>query len=219
MCVLCIGTANALVIADADGPYTGNEGSPITLDSSGSFIGGGSVLGSMSWAFGYGSNNSSEINPSHIYLDSSSYGITLYVNSTTGENDTDTTSAVINNVAPTVGPINDIFTESSSLVELMVSFSDPGILDNPWDFEFHWGDGFLTFGSTNSMSPIFASHIYTGAIGTIFTGNVRITDKDGGRGERGFITTITAVVPIPASVWLFGSGLLGLVGMARRKTE
>jgi hypothetical protein len=26
-----------------------------------------------------------------------------------------------------------------------------------------------------------------------------------------------AVVPIPASVWLFGSGLLGLVGMARRK--
>lgn len=146
MCVLCIGTANALVIADADGPYTGNEGSPITLDSSGSFIGGGSVLGSMPWDFGDGSNNSSEINPSHIYLDNSSYGITLYVNSTTGENDTDTTSAVINNVAPTVGPINDVFTESGSLVELMVSFSDPGILDNPWDFEFHWGDGFLNLG-------------------------------------------------------------------------
>jgi len=27
----------------------------------------------------------------------------------------------------------------------------------------------------------------------------------------------TAVVPIPPAVWLFGSGLLGLVGMARRK--
>jgi len=26
-----------------------------------------------------------------------------------------------------------------------------------------------------------------------------------------------AVIPIPASVWLFGSGLLGLVGIARRK--
>jgi len=25
-------------------------------------------------------------------------------------------------------------------------------------------------------------------------------------------------VPIPASVWLFGSGLLGLVGMARHKS-
>jgi len=27
----------------------------------------------------------------------------------------------------------------------------------------------------------------------------------------------TGVVPLPAAVWLFGSGLLGLVGMARRK--
>jgi uncharacterized lipoprotein YmbA len=26
-----------------------------------------------------------------------------------------------------------------------------------------------------------------------------------------------AVVPVPAAVWLFGSGLLGLIGIARRK--
>jgi hypothetical protein len=26
------------------------------------------------------------------------------------------------------------------------------------------------------------------------------------------------VVPVPAAVWLFGSGLLGLVGIARRKS-
>ena len=26
-----------------------------------------------------------------------------------------------------------------------------------------------------------------------------------------------AVVPVPAAVWLFGSGLLGLVGVARRR--
>ncbi|MEN8106895.1 MAG: VPLPA-CTERM sorting domain-containing protein, partial [Pseudomonadota bacterium] len=25
------------------------------------------------------------------------------------------------------------------------------------------------------------------------------------------------IIPIPAAVWLFGSGLIGLVGMARRK--
>ena len=30
-------------------------------------------------------------------------------------------------------------------------------------------------------------------------------------------TQSTSLVPIPAAVWLFGSGLLGLVGMARRK--
>ena len=31
------------------------------------------------------------------------------------------------------------------------------------------------------------------------------------------IDNITAVVPIPAAVWLFGSGLLGLAGVAKRK--
>ena len=31
------------------------------------------------------------------------------------------------------------------------------------------------------------------------------------------MTVTTTVVPVPAAVWLFGSGLLGLVGVARRK--
>jgi hypothetical protein len=31
------------------------------------------------------------------------------------------------------------------------------------------------------------------------------------------ISSVTSVVPVPAAVWLFGSALLGLVGVARRK--
>ena len=31
------------------------------------------------------------------------------------------------------------------------------------------------------------------------------------------IETVITTVPVPAAVWLFGSGLLGLVGVARRK--
>jgi len=34
-------------------------------------------------------------------------------------------------------------------------------------------------------------------------------------GISGFVQQ--TVVPVPAAVWLFGSGLIGLVGMARRK--
>lgn len=35
--------------------------------------------------------------------------------------------------------------------------------------------------------------------------------------REGTITTPATVVPVPAAVWLFGSGLLGLVGVARRR--
>lgn len=33
-----------------------------------------------------------------------------------------------------------------------------------------------------------------------------------------FVVNNAAVVPVPSAVWLFGSGLIGLVGLARRKT-
>ena len=39
--------------------------------------------------------------------------------------------------------------------------------------------------------------------------------------SNGLVTSIDAVptlVPVPAAVWLFGSGLIGLIGIARRKT-
>jgi hypothetical protein len=34
---------------------------------------------------------------------------------------------------------------------------------------------------------------------------------------QGTLTPQVSQVPIPAAAWLFGSGLLGLVGIARRK--
>jgi hypothetical protein len=33
------------------------------------------------------------------------------------------------------------------------------------------------------------------------------------------VSVAPQVVPVPAAVWLFGSGLLGLVGIARRKKK
>ena len=33
----------------------------------------------------------------------------------------------------------------------------------------------------------------------------------------GYAAMVSTVVPIPAATWLFGSGLIGLIGIARRK--
>jgi hypothetical protein len=33
------------------------------------------------------------------------------------------------------------------------------------------------------------------------------------------VSVTTQAVPVPAAVWLFGSGLLGLIGVARRHRQ
>jgi hypothetical protein len=38
------------------------------------------------------------------------------------------------------------------------------------------------------------------------------------RATAGYVSTVSAV-PVPAAVWLFGSGLVGLIGVARRKAR
>ena len=49
-----------------------------------------------------------------------------------------------------------------------------------------------------------------------FTG-VQLQLTGGGYDAAPSLIGTTAAVPVPAAVWLFGSGLLGLVGVARRK--
>lgn len=44
-------------------------------------------------------------------------------------------------------------------------------------------------------------------------------NSDVGYSEYGSFLVKTSVVPVPAAVWLFGSGLLGLTGLARRKVR
>jgi hypothetical protein len=39
----------------------------------------------------------------------------------------------------------------------------------------------------------------------------------GGGDQLAVVTGFTAPIPIPPAVWLFGSGLLGLIGIARKK--
>jgi hypothetical protein len=54
--------------------------------------------------------------------------------------------------------------------------------------------------------------------GATFTDIVGYWDINSTTGQIRFDTQPATVVPVPAAVWLFGSGLLGLVGVARRRT-
>jgi hypothetical protein len=85
-------------------------------------------------------------------------------------------------------------------------------------------DSIFDYIANSSKGHFFAAHI-TGFtdLNPLDPVDGCVTDSEGNHTpECNILTSVwvgggTAVVPVPAAVWLFGSGLLGLVGMARRK--
>jgi len=53
--------------------------------------------------------------------------------------------------------------------------------------------------------------------GYIFSETAWNAGPSASRQAVGGAGTLTAVVPLPGAIWLFGSGLLGMIGIARRK--
>ena len=89
-----------------------------------------------------------------------------------------------------------------------------------------WSVGSFTF-DLNFMNVDFinATNIVLSGTGIISSTDAGLDDSFGswsfGANSAGtnftWNSASNAVVPVPAAVWLFGSGLVGLVGMARRK--
>ena len=71
------------------------------------------------------------------------------------------------------------------------------------------------------MSFDDSNNLFTGSynLGSVWVDFSPVSLMPGGAGsfQVGLDGAYVQVVPIPAAVWLFGSGLLGLIGIARRK--
>jgi len=65
----------------------------------------------------------------------------------------------------------------------------------------------------------FSHTLLWGGISSVTDVNGNPVALNSALGQTGFNYLNAAVVPIPAAAWLFGSGLLGLIGMARRKKK
>jgi len=170
-------------VADPNGSYMADEGSPVSFDGAGSSDPDGDAL-TYDWEWGDGSSLlDAGASPSHTYAGNGDYAVCLTVTDPGGLSDTACTTAKITNVPPTCEPITGLPiapVQVGTLVSASAVFSDHGTLDThtaEWD----WNDGSTSSGtvteSDGSGTVGTDSHTYANA--GIHALGLTVTDSDG----------------------------------------
>lgn len=175
-------------IAKAGGPYTGVEGSPVTLSGSASVDPNGTIV-SYEWSFGDGSTGTGE-SPSHTFARYGDYTVRLVT--TDNDNLVDTTFATVHvtSVPPVIAAFDGAQIVSGASYESTGSFSDVGV--GPWSATVNYGDGSGTMplplaGSSFSLNHVYASH------GT-FTVTVSVSDGSTSATQTAAVTVLARPV-------------------------
>ncbi|MEN8239625.1 MAG: PKD domain-containing protein, partial [Actinomycetota bacterium] len=172
-------------VADANGPYTANEGDLVTFDGSGSTDPDGDPL-AFTWTL-VPANGAFDgtigVTPTHVFGDNYGGTVTLTVEDDNGLSDTTDSTVTINNVAPDVGPITGLPTEpiaTGATVDAQADFTDPGF-DDTHEANWDWGDGITETGTIIGIGgsiTTFGSHAYDEP--GIYSIYLTVTDDDGG---------------------------------------
>ena len=190
-CQLFTVTPNEFPTADANGPYTGDEGSPIPFDASGSVDPEAMPMeyrwdfdGDDTWDTDWSTSPTAE----YTWGDDYSGTVKLEVRDEIGKTDITTTTVTIQNVAPTatfdtLGQPNPQFILPYQELTFTGGFTDPGWEDThtaTWDF----GDTTLIAGNVteendepDSTGTVTGEHSYA-APGT-YTVTLTVTDDEG----------------------------------------
>ena len=186
-------------VANAGGPYTGPEGSPVVFNGSGSSDPDEDLL-TFDWNFGDPSDPTagSGPTPSHTYVDDGVFDVALTVTDPAGETNVAATTVVITNVSPTVGliagPVEPVLVGTE--VTVGADFTDPGTLDTHMG-TIDWGDGSASpaiVAETGGGGSVSGMHTYTTP--GVYTLRVSVTDDDGGSAESIFELVVAVGIDI-----------------------
>jgi hypothetical protein len=129
-------------------------------------------------------------------------------------------------LAPNLDLFEVDFADSTLTITALHTLTDSTFMEFNWDFLINAPSGLVFTEASIISNTLFSIPPFTFAVDPTLTVNSQLlsvnqfmscgvgtcTVTDGGSLNIAF-----TVVPVPAAVWLFASGLLGLVGMARRK--
>jgi PKD repeat protein/uncharacterized protein YraI len=188
------------------GPYSVDEGRPLTLDGRGSSDPDGSIV-RYEWDFNYDGQaftvDSRGQTPQTSYADGpATVTVALRVTDDQGASQVATTRVEVKNVAP-VAEVGGPYTgQVGSPISMAGTATDPGLIDQAgltygWDF----GDG------TSGSGPV-VSHSYAQA--GSYTARLTVTDKDGAGGsDTAAVEVYAANQPPQAVIKGPASGLVG----------
>ena len=182
-----VNVSDSAPVADAGGPYSGNQGTNISLDGSGSSDPSGIV--SYEWDFdtsdGLQYADASGVSPTFTSALAGNFTIGLRVTDGDGATATTTSSVTVNDVAPVAdagGPYSG--GQGTNIALDGSGSSDPsGIASYEWDYD--TSDG-LQYTDASGVSPTFNSPVAGN-----FNIGLRVTDNDG--------TTATATSSVNVS--------------------
>jgi PKD repeat protein len=175
------------ITADAGGPYSGVEGSPIAFDASGTTVGCGSP--SYQWTFSDG-GSADGVQPTHTFSDNGTYSGTLTV-SEGARTDQTTFSVTVDNAAPSVDAGGDVSSSPGSVVTFVGTANDPSTVDqSTLEYTWNFGDGSPAATAAGGS----ATHTYS-TPGT-YDATLTVCDKDGGcNGDSRRITVAAQAQP------------------------
>jgi PKD repeat protein len=176
----------------AGGPYSGDEGSPIALDASGS-------AGNGSLTFAWDCTNDGVVDQtlntptgaSCAYPDNGSFTVRLTVTDQDGPASV-TAPVTVNNVTPVYTAAGNQLAAAGAVTAFALgSFADPGA-DAPWTVAVNWGDSTPPTQFTVNGAGALPSQSHTYAAPGAYTVTVTVTDKDAAGEINTFGVTVVA---------------------------
>jgi hypothetical protein len=175
--------ANSPPVADANGPYTGDEGANVMLDATGSVDPDGDLMTYL-WtvAGGAACDDLTLPTPTCVWPDNGDYAVCVTANDGQVSSEENCTTATIYNVPPDLGPLSGPVDPVMINVPITISgsFTDPGTADTHIA-ACDWGDTTSTPAAVDEIDgsgTIEASHSYTEA--GLYTVACNVMDDDGG---------------------------------------